>query len=196
MHNLFRAVLDIFYPLYCGGCNTPGKILCETCIDTFRTVEEQETCPICGRLIGKSILCGSCMEEKRTFRRSYFGFYFEGKLRDVIHAFKFRGRRDTGRFLVRLMETKISRIADTFDCIIPIPVTGKRLMERGFNQSFIIGEEITKITGKEIYPSVLVKTKRTKDQYLLSKKERKEKHSWCVHRKKQEPYNGQKDSSR
>ncbi len=47
-------------------------------------------------------------------------------------------------------------------------------MERGFNQSFIIGKEVTKITGKEICSSVLVKTKRTKDQYSLSEKERKE----------------------
>jgi ComF family protein len=113
------------------------------------------------------------MEEKRAFHRGYFGFYFEGKLRDVIHAFKFHGRRDAGRFLVRLMGGRLNTIADTFDCIVPVPVTERRLLERGFNQSFIIGEEIAKITGKEIYPSVLVKTRKTKDQYSLSKKERK-----------------------
>ena len=173
MHNLFKAFLDIFYPLYCGGCNTLGSTLCESCIETFRPVEGETTCPICGRLVGKSIVCGACMEEKRAFHRGYFGFYFEGKLRDVIHAFKFHGRRDAGRFLVRLMGGRLNTIADTFDCIVPVPVTERRLLERGFNQSFIIGEEIAKITGKEIYPSVLVKTRKTKDQYSLSKKERK-----------------------
>ncbi len=113
------------------------------------------------------------MEEKRTFRRGYFGFYFEGRLRDAIHAFKFSGRRDTGRHLVRLVEERLCGFAETFDCIVPLPVTERRLLERGFNQSFIIGEEIAKITGKEIYPSVLVKTKKTQDQYTLSRKERK-----------------------
>jgi predicted amidophosphoribosyltransferase len=46
-------------------------------------------------------------------------------------------------------------------------------MEREFNQSFIIGEESTKITRKEIYSSVLAKRKWTKDQYSLSKEETK-----------------------
>ncbi|HVN94973.1 MAG TPA: ComF family protein [Syntrophorhabdaceae bacterium] len=173
MHNLLRSVLDIFYPLYCGACNTPGSALCETCIDSFRIVDQKEACPICGRPIGKTILCGACMEQKRTYSHGYFGFYFEDKLRDTIHAFKFRGRRDVGRLLVRLIEAKIRGIAHSFDVIVPIPVTWRRLMERGFNQSFIIGEEIAKITGKSIYPSVLVKTKKTRDQYLLSREERR-----------------------
>ena len=65
-------------------------------------------------------------------------------------------------------------MSDGIDCIVPLPVTEKRLYRRGFNQSFIIGEEIAKITGKMIYPSVLVKRKETKDQFTLSKKERKQ----------------------
>jgi competence protein ComFC len=174
VHNLLKPLLNIFYPLYCGGCNAAtGNILCDDCINTFQPVENEKTCPICGRLIGKSILCGACIEEKRTFSKGHFGYYFEGRLRDVIHAFKFDGRIDAGKYLVSLLKKKIDTIAKEIDCIIPLPVTEKRLKERGFNQSFIIGEEIAKITGKEIYPSVLVKAKQTEDQYALSKKERK-----------------------
>jgi len=174
VHNAFKTLLDIFYPLHCGGCNAVlGSILCKDCVDTFRSVEEEKTCPICGRLIGKSVLCGACMEEKQTFHKGYFGYYFEGRLRDVIHAFKFNGRIDAGKHLVHLLKEKFDTMAKEIDCIIPLPVTEKRLMERGFNQSFIIGEEIAKMTGKEIYPAVLVKTKQTKDQFTLSRKERK-----------------------
>jgi ComF family protein len=174
VHNLFKALLDIFYPLYCGGCNAAsGSILCDECIDTFRTVEDEKTCPTCGRLIGKSVLCGACMEEKRAFHRGYFGYYFEGRLRDVIHAFKFNGRVDAGKYLVHLLKEKLNTMAKEIDCIVALPVTEKRLKERGFNQSFIIGEEIAKMTGKEIYPSVLVKTRQTQDQFALSRKERK-----------------------
>jgi len=174
VHSLFKTLLDIFYPLYCGGCNAAtGSILCKDCVDTFRSVEEEKTCSICGRLIGKSVLCGACMKEKQAFRKGYFGYYFEGRLRDVIHAFKFNGRIDAGKHLVHLLKEKFDTMAKEIDCIIPLPVTEKRLMERGFNQSFIIGEEIAKITGKEIYPSVLVKTRQTKDQFALSRKERK-----------------------
>jgi len=174
VHNLLDSLLNIFYPLSCSGCNTPGSTLCDVCIETFRRVDEETTCPICGRPIGKSVVCGSCLAEKRTFHRGHFGFYFEGRLRDVIHAFKFSGRRDAGRALVGLIGKKLDTMAENIDCIVPLPVTARRLWERGFNQSFIIGEEIATLTGKQIYHSVLVKTKKTKDQYLLSRKERKQ----------------------
>ncbi len=90
-----------------------------------------------------------------------------------MHAFKFSGRKDIGRRLVYLSKEKILSFAETFDWLVPIPVTEKRLKERGFNQSFIIAEEIAKITGKEIGHSVLLKKKNTQDQYSLTREERK-----------------------
>jgi ComF family protein len=174
VHNLFKTVFDIFYPISCGGCNAAtGSVLCDACIDTFRPVEEEKACPVCGRPVGKPVLCGACMEEKRAFRRGYFGYYFEGRLREAIHSFKFNGRIDVGEYLVRLLRERFGTITENVDCVVPIPVTEKRLTERGFNQSFIIAEEIAKMTNKELCPSVLTKTKNTKDQYALSRKERK-----------------------
>lgn len=78
-----------------------------------------------------------------------------------------------GRALVRLLQPKLLAMQDEFDVIVPLPVTEKRLKERGFNQTFIIGEEISAVTGKELAYRVLYKTKETKDQYTLSRSERK-----------------------
>lgn len=122
--------------------------------------------------MGKKTICGECIEKKRGFQRGYYGFYFENRLRDAIHAFKFQGRKDVGRYLVRLITEKVLSFSDDFDCIIPIPVTEKRLKERGFNQSFVIGEEVSKIADKPVYHTVLYKTKETLDQYSLHKEER------------------------
>ena len=90
-----------------------------------------------------------------------------------MHAFKFNGRKDIGRRLVSLLKEKILSLAGSFDCVVPVPVTEKRLKERGFNQSFIIAEEIAKIAGREIGHSVLLKKKDTKDQYSLTREDRK-----------------------
>jgi ComF family protein len=172
-HNLLRAVSEIIYPVHCGGCDKKGDILCRKCIDSLRTIEDDSTCPVCGRWLGKKVLCGECIQNKRGFREGYYGFYFENRLRDAIHAFKFHGRKDVGKYLVRLIDEKIISFSESFDCIIPMPVTERRLKERGFNQSFIIGEEISKITGKPLYHSILCKTRDTMDQYSLHRDERK-----------------------
>jgi len=172
-HNLLNAVLEFIYPVYCGGCNTKGEILCRECVDSFRTVEEEATCPVCGKWIGKRVLCGECIQKKRGFSKGCYGFYFEDRLRDAIHSFKFHDRKDVGKYLVRLITKKVIFFSESFDCIVPIPVTEKRLKERGFNQSFIIGEEISGITGKPLYHSILYKIKNTVDQYSLHKDDRK-----------------------
>ena len=173
MHNLFNAVSEIIYPLHCGGCGSKGEILCKHCVASFTFVEDATACPLCGRRIGKKIVCGECIEEERGFQEGRYGFYFENRLRDAIHAFKFDGRIDVGRNLIRLLKDNILCFSEIFDCIIPVPVTNKRLKERGFNQSFVIGEEISAITGKPLHHSVLYKSKSTKDQYSLHRDERK-----------------------
>jgi len=150
-----------------------GYVICSECRDSFRMVDEGTACPLCGRWVGKPLTCGECLQEERWFHRGHFGFYFEDRLRDALHAFKFSGRKDVGRFLTSLVRDTILSFSDTFDCIIPIPVSERRLKERGFNQSFIIGEEISRMTNKPIYTTVLYKIKETKDQYSLSREERK-----------------------
>jgi ComF family protein len=94
-------------------------------------------------------------------------------LREAIHAFKFGGRIDVGRALMLMGREKIAAHASAFDVVIPVPVTKKRLKKRGFNQSFIIAEEISRMTGAPVDSGTLVKVKETEDQYMLSKVERK-----------------------
>jgi ComF family protein len=136
-------------------------------------VGQDVVCPVCGRWLGMSILCGACSGAKMWFTKGVYGFYYEGALRDAIHAFKFNGRKDAGRRLVRLIEGKIRSLGGQFDCIVPVPVSEKRLRERGFNQSTIISEEIADITGGDLNCRALVKCGGTRDQFTLSRRERK-----------------------
>lgn len=113
------------------------------------------------------------MMHRKPFEQGHFGFSYEGPLREAIHAFKFQGRKDVGRTLVRMLKNSVVPLGPLFDVIVPMPVTEKRLKERGFNQSYIIGEEIATMTDKPLIYSVLRKVRDTRDQYTLSKDERK-----------------------
>jgi ComF family protein len=151
----------------------PGAILCLSCRDVFRRVEAVSSCPYCGRWLSTPDVCGACVEASPPFEHGYYGFYFEGPLREALLAFKFRGRKDVGRLLIRLLDKELKAMREAFDVIVPLPVTEKRLKERGFNQSYVMAEEIGAITGKPIVFSCLYKQKETKDQYTLSKEERR-----------------------
>ncbi len=173
MLSIIRNALKILYPLRCGACGADGSVLCPACIETLRVVEEAASCPVCGRWVGERIMCGECITETRGFQEGLYGFYFENRLRDALHAFKFQWRKDVGKCLIAILRNKIASLSERIDAIIPIPVTEKRLRERGFNQSFIISEEISAITGRPVHHSILFKTQETRDQYTLSKDERR-----------------------
>lgn len=130
-------------------------------------------CPICGRWLGRRIPCAACSTAAMGFSRGVYGFYYEGALRDAVHAFKFKGRKDVGRQLVHIVAEKIRSLCGAFDSIVPVPVSEKRLRERGFNQSYIISDEISAITGGVVDHRSLAKRGGTRDQFTLSRKDRR-----------------------
>lgn len=113
------------------------------------------------------------MSGKRYFSTGHFGFVFSDRLREALLAFKFRDRKDVGRFLTELLREKIEALTERFDVIVPLPVTEGRLRERGFNQTYVLSEEIARITRKPIDYRSLVKTKETRDQYTLGRDARR-----------------------
>ena len=48
------------------------------------------------------------------FERGHFGYVFEGPVREALHAFKFRGRKDVGRAFVQTLEEQITSMAFDF----------------------------------------------------------------------------------
>ncbi len=148
-------------------------MLCHACMQSFIALESPFVCPSCGRRTGSDALCGGCITHPPYFTRGFYMFSFEGPLREALHAFKFGGRIDVGRALMRMGRTRIASHAGAFDVVIPVPVTSTRLKQRGFNQSFIIADEISRMTDAPVDYGTLVKAKETEDQYMLSKEERK-----------------------
>jgi ComF family protein len=60
---------------------------------------------------------------------------YEGTLRDIVHALKYDGRRSIGPHLARLMALHGRDVLAGADAVVPVPLHGRRLRERGFNQA-------------------------------------------------------------
>ena len=63
------------------------------------------------------------------------GGNFDGPLRDIIHAFKYDGRRSLAAPLAHLIRSAGSDVLDGADIVVPIPLHPVRLLSRGFNQA-------------------------------------------------------------
>jgi ComF family protein len=63
------------------------------------------------------------------------GGHYEGALRDIIHAYKYEGRRSLAPPLGRLMREAGAALLEDADCVVPVPLHPWRRLRRGFNQA-------------------------------------------------------------
>ena len=125
----------------------------------------------------KGDLCSTCQRKlKKIHGRKFLGDYecffpylYLGDIKNILYQYKFRRKIYYKHFLANSLLKGLEKIKP--DLLVPIPLTKRKLNFRGFQQV----EEICKIlTKKTEVPTILAleKTKHTKDQHLITLKER------------------------
>lgn len=80
-------------------------------------------------------LCATCRRAPRTIARARAVGAYDGRLRDIVHAFKYDKRRTLGRRLGALMREHGRAVLESADIAVPVPLHWRRARERGFNQA-------------------------------------------------------------
>ena len=75
-----------------------------------------------------------------------FGLY-EGALREIVHALKYRGHQSLGAPLGALMKTAGSALLAQADAVVPVPLHPWRQWRRGFNQA----DELAQALGRPVW---------------------------------------------
>ena len=60
---------------------------------------------------------------------------YEGSLREIVHAFKYQGRRGLATPLSEMMRTAGATMLTDADLLVPVPLHVWRRIRRGFNQA-------------------------------------------------------------
>jgi ComF family protein len=92
---------------------------------------------------------------------------YEGLLREIIHAFKYDGRRSVGAGLSRIMGRQAADLLDGAQFVVPVPLHRSRQRERGFNQSEILARDFEVPVCRS-----LRRTRATRPQVNLTAHER------------------------
>ena len=145
-------------------------------------------CGICGKICKES-LCKKCEKKLESntiweikenqnpyifFEELISIFKYEGIIRDKIIDYKFNEKSYLYKtFTIFLLKNKkVFEKIQSYDTIIPVPISEKRKNTRGYNQSLLISREISKKTGIKLQEKNLIKIKNTIEQSKLDKEER------------------------
>lgn len=170
MSNIWNMV----FPNRCIFCGSlmPVKehaICCGRCRNTLPIIRG-DVCFKCGH---EKEFC-ECLEANNTYDAVVAPFYFHGKVRSAIHAFKFNMRTANAEPLARAMACCAARHyrSISFDFITCVPMTKRKLRKRGFSQTRMLAEELSGLTGIRFEPDVLKKKFDTSDQHEIGYEER------------------------
>ena len=144
-----------------------------------------DRCPYCEAVIKTGdIYCPDCETQMRAVRRPITGgaqgfrcmssFIYDGKAKRMICSVKFRKRvQFIPQVTVILAEDIRGCYADcVFDLITAVPMFPIDEEARGYNQSVLLAEELSKLMAIP-YAPLLRKIKQTKKQHSLRYAERK-----------------------
>lgn len=172
LNGLFNNFLDFFLPRYC--------LYCEIKLNAI----EQYLCNECSSKLKK---CDNIYAEekfKRYFESSndidelnaLYLFTKETPIQPLIHCLKYQNNYRIGNYLGQLIASEYSTYLENekIDSIIPVPLHPLKYTERGYNQSFYIAKEISKLTKIILETNQVKRIKNTESQTQLNHRERKE----------------------
>lgn len=112
-----------------------------------------------------------CRRGWNGFDAAYaFGSY-EGTLRELIHLYKYSGIRTLAGPLGTMMASVLPR-EQRFDLIVPMPLHWLRRWRRGFNQSRLLADTLSRKTGIPVIEAAK-RLRSTPPQAGLSNSERR-----------------------
>lgn len=177
MSDLFFSML---FPPRCPACRglleDDGTLIHEECRNLFKAVAAPG-CLKCGRHIEDEEMayCAECEKKKHSYDYGLPALEYNDTAKKAMTDFKFHNWRTNADYFssvaVGLLKEKVRNYSPQI--LIPVPVTKKRLHERGFNQAEVLADKIGEGMGIPVLKDVLIKNpKRNIQQKKLSKRER------------------------
>lgn len=129
------AFLDLLFPPKCPFCqkiqDAPG--MCPACETSLPWIEETHSL----RTLRGGLLCAAPL-------------WYEGSVREAVRRFKFHGGVGAAGPLGKLIaQAAAERLSGEFDAVTWVPVSAKRLRQRGYDQSRLLAESACRLWGVE-----------------------------------------------
>jgi ComF family protein len=86
--------------------------------------------------------CPRCRRRPPLVHAARAAGEYEGTLRDILHAFKYDGRRVLAGRLGSLLRHAGGALLHDADCVVPVPLHAWRRLRRGFNQADALARQL------------------------------------------------------
>ena len=154
----------------CGREVFENERICKVCRAELPKIER--CCPFCGRRVREEGVCLECKKQPLTVEKARSCYLHEDGAATLVLRFK-RGEKYLVYTLAEELTPLLEREFADCDALTFIPMTKRAERARGYNQSRLLAEELSRRTGKPLL-NVAEKRKETRAQKTLGRAAREE----------------------
>lgn len=164
------SVLHLLFPHICTGCGSDilheESVLCMRCIDAMpeTNFELHPDNPVEKIFWGRLPLAGATAQ-----------FYFtkESLMQHLMHQFKYKGNKELGMQLGKIMGEQIKKSARfEADALVPLPLFAAKEKRRGYNQAAILCEGMSEAMNLPVLDKIISRPRHTETQTKKGRIER------------------------
>ncbi|MDO8269976.1 MAG: ComF family protein [Candidatus Levybacteria bacterium] len=171
--------VSLLYPKKCVRCKKNGAYICDNCFAGISFLEYQ-LCAICQKGSIDGLTHPKC-RTKYGIDGIISSIAYKGIVKKLLYQFKYPPYlSDLKQILGRLFyegliqqESFMKYIEEKSAVITSVPLHISREKKRGYNQSELLGLELSKRLNLPFSSGLLIRKVRTKPQFELTKEERK-----------------------
>jgi ComF family protein len=171
-------------PSCCALCGQQAQHDCALCAPCRRQFFSQmpARCRICAMPLPDASAdprCGDCLREPPAFDATVVAADYAAPIDQLVLALKFGEKLALAPLFAQLQADALLRLRDRLPATLPslltaVPLSAKRLMSRGFNQTLEIARPLSRLTGIALAPQLLTRLRDTRPQARLAPGQRRQ----------------------
>jgi ComF family protein len=156
------------WPRPCVICRDwTASTMCRRCRDRFAAGRMR--CPCCAMPATVAGPCGACLHQPPAYAHAVAAVDYGFPWDRLISAFKFQDQPEWAGVLADLIAVAIARHPESpdtpgADCVVPVPLSGPRLAERGYNQAWELARRLAARHGLPAHADALLRLRDTPHQ--------------------------------
>jgi ComF family protein len=158
----------------CGNRGSTKLDLCNSCRDQL--VFNTRCCLRCSipLVVEEAELCGSCLRRPPRYQSSYCAFEYGYPIAELVRTLKYGHSLSHAQVLGTLLAEYLQQHRNQWpQCIMPVPLSTERYLQRGFNQAIELGRVLESQLHIPMNTHLLQRVRHTIEQAGLSRRERR-----------------------